>query len=302
MNKNYDIYICYDRISGKELAKSVYEALAKRGYSVYVDVQPEQDGNYSEQNNEIISNCTDFVFIMTKGVLDRCIYSDNYVRKEIIKAFEMNRNIIPVQHTEFKEPADMPKKIADILRYQRIYTNKMTFGGMIDRLCLYLQSEPNENGTDMTDLEIIFADEPKPYVFISYNTAHTNETNLARQLLTERRIDCCMAPYSIPPGEEYLTVINDAIEDSACLLLILTDASQNSRYVKREVGLALDYNKPIIPMQIEKMTLTSAMKFIIGNLQIIEVDEISSNSQPFNKVAEAIKRIIKTKDVSLGYH
>ncbi len=295
VNKEYDIYICYDRTTGKELAKPVYEALAKRGYSVFVDVLPEQEGEYGEQNNEIIKNCTDFIFIMTNGVLDKCIYSDNYVRKEIVRAIEMNRNIIPIQHKSFVEPTDMPKKIADIMKYQRIFTEKMTFGSMIDKLCLYLQSEPDENGTDMTDPDMIFSDEPKPYVFISYNTQSIEKANLVRKLLTEKGISCWMAPYSIPAGEEYIMVINDAIDNCACLLLILTDAAQNSKYVEREVWLALEDNKTIIPMQIDNMTLGSSLKFIIGNLQIIEVDEINKNSESFNKVVKAIENKVKIR-------
>ena len=58
-------------------------------------------------------------------------------------------------------------------------------------------------------------------------------------LLMKNSIKCWMAPYDIPTGSKYAYVINNAIEYCSCFVLLLTEDSQNSEFVEKEVERAV---------------------------------------------------------------
>lgn len=127
------------------------------------------------------------------------------------------------------------------------------------------------------------------YVFISYSFKNQSIADSVRILLIKNHISCWMAPYDIPAGSKYAYVINDALEHCSCLLLLLTNASQKSQFVEREVERAITYNKDIIPMQLEDLELNSGFKFYIGSNQIIPVSEIQEDDLGFIRVLSGIK-------------
>lgn len=130
------------------------------------------------------------------------------------------------------------------------------------------------------------------YAFISYSSKNQQMADSVRMLFQEMGIPCWMAPYDIPAGSKYAFVINDALENCACLVLLLTNASQESQFVEREIERAITYGKPIIPMQLEHLQLNSGFKFYIGNSQIIAVPEIRADAPEFRKVLAGIRQFV----------
>lgn len=134
------------------------------------------------------------------------------------------------------------------------------------------------------------------YVFISYSSKNQQMADSVRLLLKENKISCWMAPYDIPAGSRYAYVINDALEKCSCLLLLLTNASQMSQFVEREIERAITYKKPILPMQLEDLELNSGFKFYIGNSQIIAVPEIRSDAPEFLRILAGIREFLGCND------
>ena len=132
----------------------------------------------------------------------------------------------------------------------------------------------------------------KNYVFISYSSKNQQMADSIRLLFEENNISCWMAPYDIPADSKYAYVINDALENCSCLLLLLTSASQMSQFVEREIEKAITYKKPILPMQLEDLELNSGFKFYIGNSQIIAVPEIRADAQEFRRILAGIKEFL----------
>lgn len=130
------------------------------------------------------------------------------------------------------------------------------------------------------------------YAFISYSSKNQQMADSVRLLFLEKGIPCWMAPYDIPAGSKYAYVINDALERCGCLVLLLTNASQESQFVEREIERAITYRKPIVPMQLEMLQLNSGFKFYIGNSQIIAVPEIRADAPEFLKVLEGIRTFV----------
>lgn len=160
-----------------------------------------------------------------------------------------------------------------------------------------IASDPNPEDIKRQDISTDSANVNKDnYVFISYSSKNQQMADPVRLLLKENNISCWMAPYDIPVGSRYAYVINDALEKCSCLLLLLTNASQMSQFVEREIERAITYKKPILPMQLEDLELNSGFKFYIGNSQIIAVPEIRADAPEFLRILVGIKDFLGRKD------
>lgn len=91
------------------------------------------------------------------------------------------------------------------------------------------------------------------YVLISYSSQDYQKADFVRSLFKENKIKCWRIPYDIPVESEYAHIINDALENCACLVLLLTSPSNTPQSAKEMVEKAVIYEKPIIPVQTRKI-------------------------------------------------
>jgi hypothetical protein len=130
------------------------------------------------------------------------------------------------------------------------------------------------------------------YAFISYSSKNQQSADAVRALLLENNLNCWMAPYDIPAGSKYAHVINDAIENCACFVLLLTEEAQASEFVEKEVERAISYRKTVIPLMLGNITLNSGFKFYLGNSQIMAVPQIDESSIEWKRVQQAIAAFV----------
>jgi predicted double-glycine peptidase len=76
-------------------------------------------------------------------------------------------------------------------------------------------------------------------------------------------------------------------------VLLLTNASQESQFVEREIERAITYRKPIVPLPLEQLQLNSGFKFYIGNSQIIAVPEVRADAPEVRKALEGIRTFVR---------
>ena len=115
------------------------------------------------------------------------------------------------------------------------------------------------------------------YAFISYSSHNQAPADAMRELLKKNNIDTWMAPYDIPIGSKYAMVISRAVKDCACFILLLTDHAQNSVWVAKEVERAINYRKPIIPIQLVDLVLNDEFELYISNDQIVALSKIDES-------------------------
>ena len=94
--------------------------------------------------------------------------------------------------------------------------------------------------------------EPNLFLFVS----HVHEDRPAAMEIVEelerRGVKCWIAPRNVNPGHPFDDEIVDAIDASRAVLLIcLPDQCNESEYIRREVTVAGDSHKIIIPFRIE---------------------------------------------------
>ncbi len=116
------------------------------------------------------------------------------------------------------------------------------------------------------------------YAFISYSSKQQQEADGLRLRLQQSGIDTWMAPYDIPEGNRYADVIDQAIQQAACVVLLLTQDSQQSVYVDKEIERALHYKKTIAPVQLEQTVLNDSFTFYLCNQQIVPIPSVDEES------------------------
>ena len=101
-------------------------------------------------------------------------------------------------------------------------------------------------------------------VFVSYSNKDKNVANAIVAELEQEGIRCWIAPRDINPGRSWGEAINEAIEGSHFMVIVLSANSNQSRQVVREVERAVANNVIIIPFRIEDIDPTGAMAYFLS--------------------------------------
>ncbi len=127
------------------------------------------------------------------------------------------------------------------------------------------------------------------YVFISYSTLNQGAADAMHRLLKEEGIRTWMAPGDIPAGSKYAAVINKAIRDCACFVLMLSDEAQNSVWVAKETERAVNYRKPIFPVRLENVVLNDEFELYISTDQVIALNRLERDSIEMQKLFASLR-------------
>ena len=96
----------------------------------------------------------------------------------------------------------------------------------------------------------------KKQVFISYKSEDAENANWLKSILEINGLSCWMAPDSISGGSSYANEIEQAISDCEVFLLLLSEKAQKSKWIEKELSLALSINKRVFPFMLSNLTET----------------------------------------------
>lgn len=130
-------------------------------------------------------------------------------------------------------------------------------------------------------------------VFISYKAEEYYEANWVKSTLENNGISCWMAPSSIPGGSSYASEIPQAIRSCKVFVLILSEKSQKSKWVPRELDQAINENKIVMPFMLENCALKDDFNFYLTNVQRYAAYE--SKSKAIEKMINEIRAICGIK-------
>lgn len=144
--RTYDIFISYRRDGGINSAVALQSTLLQMNYKAFLDVNNLQSGKFDEALFHVIDHCKDFLLVLSPHALDRCGEPDDWVRKEVERAMQMNKNIIPIicdggDVNELFTNA-VPENMKELLRYQVLKTNVVELQAMMVLLRTNLHSRP----------------------------------------------------------------------------------------------------------------------------------------------------------------
>jgi hypothetical protein len=100
-------------------------------------------------------------------------------------------------------------------------------------------------------------------VFISYSTKNSDVANKACHVLEQNGIKCWIAPRNISSGRIYIDEIADAITSTKIVVLIFSQFSQESHYVRNEIKMAFSHKIPILSMNIDDSLPKDDMEYYL---------------------------------------
>lgn len=140
---SYQVFISYRRDGGFETASLIAEKLRNAGFQVFLDIESLRSGKFNEQLYAVIEECTDFIVVLPRDGLERCVNEEDWVKKEVRCAIQHQKNIIPVLLKGFAWPDRMPAGLEGLSEYQGVAAgNYEYFDAAVERLKKYLKSSP----------------------------------------------------------------------------------------------------------------------------------------------------------------
>ena len=138
------IFISYRRDGASTEAKLICESLRGKGYTVFYDFDSIHGGYFDARLIRAIEKCTDFILVLPKGGLDRCVDNDDWVRKEIYYALKTRKNVIPIMLPGFVFPNNLPSDIAEVSRYNGVQLVMDYYDiGVVPTIIKRLKSKPS---------------------------------------------------------------------------------------------------------------------------------------------------------------
>jgi hypothetical protein len=102
--------------------------------------------------------------------------------------------------------------------------------------------------------------------------------------LERRGIKCWIAPRNVRPGHPFDDEIVAALEDSRAMLLIFSEQCNESEYIRREVTVAGESHKLIIPFRIEDAHPRKGLRVRLSDLHWI--DGFASREHAIDELAQ----------------
>jgi hypothetical protein len=101
-------------------------------------------------------------------------------------------------------------------------------------------------------------------VFISYSSIDKQVADQVCDKLETSGTDTWIAPRDVMPGKPYGEALIDAINDSKVMVLVLSEHSNHSTQVVREVERAASKGIPIIPFRIAEVRLAKSLEYFLS--------------------------------------
>lgn len=124
-------------------------------------------------------------------------------------------------------------------------------------------------------------------IFISYSSKDEKIANEICTFFENEGISCWIAPRNIEVGKEYGGEIIKGIEECKVFFLCLSNASNESQHVLREVERAVNRKLPIIVYQYEETTLSQSLEYFLASTQWF----IPGKENGYSELVQIIKKI-----------
>lgn len=132
-------------------------------------------------------------------------------------------------------------------------------------------------------------------VFISYSRKDQIIVDEICKLFDDNSISYWLDTNKIHFGSEFMADIVDAIEESTITLFISSSSSNKSIYTAKEVALAFNAGKYIIPYKIDNSSFNKNLRFVMTNLNCIEA--VPYTTQKAKKLVSDIKSLLHGENI-----
>jgi len=131
------VFISYRRNVSSFIARAIFLDLREHGYDVFMDVESIDSGQFDTIILNQIAARAHFLVILTPGSVERCAEPDDWLRREIEFAMDLQRNIVPVLVSNFsfsEKEAYLTGKLSELRRYNGLSLPHDYFDAAMERL------------------------------------------------------------------------------------------------------------------------------------------------------------------------
>lgn len=128
------------------------------------------------------------------------------------------------------------------------------------------------------------------YWFVSHCSKDSKVVEQIVDVLKDCGISYWKAPEMIPTGSNYAREIPMALKNCNMFLFIVSEASQKSIWVEKELDSAINARKNIIPVRIDNTPLSDMYAFYMNNIQMIDI-----KVQPDGRIEKESLEILQNK-------
>ena len=143
--RKFEVFISYRRSTGSQLAQLLKVYLRSKGFRAFLDVDNLEQGAFDQQLMQIIRGCTNFVVILSKESLNRCMLKakgcdSDWVRREIAFALELGKNVVPVFTPDFAwpKPEELPTDMHKLFKHNSVPWDHHYAEAAVDKLAGFL--------------------------------------------------------------------------------------------------------------------------------------------------------------------
>jgi hypothetical protein len=135
------VFISYRREGGAETARLMRYELLARGWRAFLDVEDLKAGHFDEELLAQVAAADNFLLVVSKDALEGCAQESDWLRKEILKAIETGRNIVPLLKEQATPPGkqDLPDEMRPIGRFNCVDYSHVYYDATIARLLSFLK-------------------------------------------------------------------------------------------------------------------------------------------------------------------
>ncbi len=133
-------------------------------------------------------------------------------------------------------------------------------------------------------------------VFLSHSSDDDEVAKKVRAALERWGVKVWIAPDDISGGRRWGEAIVDGIQSCDGVVFLSSEQSHASEQTEKEIGIADELNKPIVPVRLDETDLPNQFRYHLAHLQWIDI-----NTPPTERDYERIARAIEGRcsDVSI---
>src|ERR1041385_1848051 len=140
-----------------------------------------------------------------------------------------------------------------------------------------------------------------PDIFISYSSKDREQAQLLTELLASAGLSVWIDQAGIEAATSWSEEIVNALDGCKAFIVMLSPSSIESKNVVREVALAFEKNKKILPLDLEPVELPASLQYHLAGLQRTAMTNIDAIIRALGKLGlEATKlpelKIVKETD------
>ena len=128
--------------------------------------------------------------------------------------------------------------------------------------------------------------------FVSYATADRKKALAVCQAIEKRGTKCWISCRDVEPGENYQEAIVRRIRKAKAVVLVFSEAANNSDEIKKELSLASRYRVPVLALRIEDVEPSDAFAYELSTRQWI--DAFTSWDRSLDALVRKICQITKS--------